>query len=205
MSNFAISSTAKKATKNSAYNMAVKLKKGDSLSDRELDSLILYFAPSLPKKATSAFQWAAKAAANNAKREYLNYVRVQDGYAYGCDGARMHKAAIDLPEGYYCPKTQAAVPLTIEPPNYERVMARTKNEGTPATLGELTKGIFRKRTYLVHVGLECAAHENQLIDGLNSQDHSATFEYEQYNDAYRIHGTNEFGAFVLMPLKECPK
>lgn len=205
MLNFTISATAKKANKKIAYDMAVKLKQGETLKDNELDSLLLYFAPSIPKKATSAIQWVAKAAATNDVRFYLNYVRVQDGFAYATDGARIHRAPSDLGEGYYCPKTLAAVHIENKPPDYERVLTRLADTvNTRATLGELTKGLSGKDVYLLHESLDVGAFENQLVDALNSQDDSASFEYEPYNVSYRLIGSSEFGDFVVMPMRVKP-
>ena len=59
MQDFKISADAKRATKKIAYEMAIKLKQGEVLSDKELDSLLLYFAPSAPKVAKTAIEWVA--------------------------------------------------------------------------------------------------------------------------------------------------
>ena len=205
MAHFSLSRTARKANKKAAYDMAVKLKKGETLNTTELDSLLLYFAPSLPKKATSAMQWAAKAAGKKEVRYYLNYVRVQNGTAYATDGARIHITKTDLPEGWYCPLTLASVELDMKAPDYLRVTSRIKDAATTrATLGELTKGIEGKDTYLFHQGLDTAVNENNLLDALNSQADDAAFEYEEYNSSYRIHGSHEFGDFIVMPMRVKP-
>lgn len=202
MPKFTISSQATKANKKTAYQMVVQLKQGETLKPDQLDSLLLYFASSIPKKATNPMQWVAKAAAINDTRKFLNYVRVQDGTAYATDGARIHVAKVDLPEGWYCPKTLA--PLTgvdAKAPDYLRVITRTKNEGTAATLGELTRGVFKDEVHLTHEQLECSAFEHQLIDALNSQDANAALEYEHFNGSYRLRGSHEFGEWVVMPLR----
>src|SRR5699024_9826523 len=114
--------------------MAVKLKQGETLSSFELDSLLLYFAPSIPKTAKTSMEWVAKAAAKKDNRKYLEYVRVQDGTAYAVDGERIHYAPSDLPEGWYCPKTLMRLEGVNErAPDYLRVSARANTVNTHAT------------------------------------------------------------------------
>lgn len=203
MQDFKISADAKRATKKIAYEMAIKLKQGEVLSDNELDSLLLYFAPSAPKVAKTAIEWVAKAVATNDIRYYLNFIRVQDGYAYGTDGHRIHRAVSDLPTGFYCPKTLALVDdVDGTYPRVGQVMTRLKDaDNTRATLGELTKGVSAKKPYLLHEGLDVAISANYITSALNSSDDSSVIEYEQYNSSYRIHGSNEHGVFVVMPMR----
>lgn len=203
MSNFKMSENAKKATRKAAYEMAVKLKQGEVLSDNELDSLLLYFAPSAPKVAKTAIEWVAKAVATNDIRYYLNFIRVQDGFAYGTDGHRIHRAVSDLPTGFYCPKTLALVnDVGGTYPRVAEVMTRLKDaDNTRATLGELTKGVSAKKPYLLHEGLDVAISANYITSALNSSDDSSVIEYEPYNSGYRIHGSNEHGVFVVMPMR----
>lgn len=204
MSNFKISADAKRATKKIAYEMAIELKQGEVLSDKELDSLLLYFAPSALKVAKTAIEWVAKAVATGKYevRYYLKYIRVQDGYAYGTDGHRIHRAASDLPTGFYCPKTFAPVDVDGTYPRVEQVMTRLKDTvNTQATLGELTKGVSAKKPYLLHEGLDVAISANYITAALNSSDDSSVIEYEPYNSGYRIHGSNEHGVFVVMPMR----
>lgn len=203
MSNFKMSENAKKATRKAAYEMAVKLKQGEVLSDNELDSLLLYFAPSAPKVAKTAIEWVAKAVATKDIRYYLNFIRVQDGFAYGTDGHRIHRAVSDLPTGFYCPKTLALVnDVGGTYPRVAEVMTRLKDaDNTRATLGELTKGVSAKKPYLLHEGLDVAISANYITSALNSSDDSSVIEYEPYNSGYRIHGSNEHGVFVVMPMR----
>lgn len=203
MQDFKISADAKRATKKIAYEMAIKLKQGEVLSDKELDSLLLYFAPSAPKVAKTAIEWVAKAVATNDIRYYLNFIRVQDGFAYGTDGHRIHRAVSDLPTGFYCPKTLALVDdVGGTYPRVAEVMTRLKDaDNTRATLGELTKGVSAKKPYLLHEGLDVAISANYITSALNSSDDSSVIEYEQYNSSYRIHGSNEHGVFVVMPMR----
>lgn len=203
MQDFKISADAKRATKKIAYEMAIKLKQGEVLSDKELDSLLLYFAPSAPKVAKTAIEWVAKAVATNDIRYYLNFIRVQDGFAYGTDGHRIHRAVSDLPTGFYCPKTLALVDdVGGTYPRVAEVMTRLKDaDNTRATLGELTKGVSAKKPYLLHEGLDVAISANYITSALNSSDDSSVIEYEPYNSGYRIHGSNEHGVFVVMPMR----
>lgn len=202
MPKFSISAHAKKANKKTAYQMVEQLKQGDTLKPEQLDSLLLYFAPSIPKKATSALQWVAKAAAKKDNRKYLEYVRVQDGTAYAVDGERIHYAPSDLPEGWYCPKTLMRLEGVNErAPDYLGVSARANTVNTHATLGELSKGMVSSKPFLFHNTMDVGVSEQVLIDALNSQDENATFEYEPYNSHYRVRGSHEFGEFVIMPLR----
>lgn len=93
------------ATKKHAYDLITVLKLGGTLSESEIDSLLLYFCPAHPKKVKTAMEWVAKAAAVNDVRKHLLYIHVSNGFATASDGARIHKARVDLADGYYCPKT----------------------------------------------------------------------------------------------------
>lgn len=202
MSQFTISLTAKKATRKAAYGLVIKLKHNQSLTDEQMDSLLLYFAPSAPKVAKTAIEWVAKAAAKNDVRYYLNYIRVQDGYAYATDGHRMHRAVSDLPTGFYCPITLAQVDCDATYPDPNRVMTRLSNVKPYVTdLTLLTKGVSHKTNYLLKPDIDIAVKESYLMTALNGQD-DLLIEYEPYNSGYRIHGDNQFGTYIIMPMKE---
>lgn len=93
------------ATKKHAYDLITVLKLGGTLSEAEIDSLLLYFCPAHPKKVKTPMEWVAKAAAVKDVRQHLLYIHVSNGYATASDGFRIHKAKVDLADGYYCPKT----------------------------------------------------------------------------------------------------
>lgn len=202
MSNFTLSSHAKKANKKSAYAMAEQLKLGETLTPEQVDSLLLYFAPSIPKKAATAMQWVAKAVAIKDVRYYLTYIRVQDGFAYGTDGNRIHKAAVELPEGWYCPKTLVRLEgVDAKYPEIERLLTRTNNKIYNQSLDTMVKGISNKIPYLLTEKLDVGVDALFIADAVNGLNEKVILEFEQYNSSYRVRGTSDFGEWLVMPMR----
>jgi len=75
----------------------------------DVEAIYKYFLPALPKIAKTNFEWVAKAAAKNHVREAMNYVHVANGVAEATDGHRLHRAPVDLPDGFYDPKGEMPV------------------------------------------------------------------------------------------------
>ncbi len=93
----------------SAYLNNTEIERG------ELRDLVDYFVPPLPKIAKTADQWVSSACAKNDVRDWPNLVFSHNGFMYGTDGHRMHRAVTALPDGYYEPKT--LLPSTYSGPH----------------------------------------------------------------------------------------
>lgn len=100
-----LSPDARQIKKADAFALITDLKAGRQLLQTEIDSLLLYFCPPVPKTPKAAVDWIAKAAAdpNKEKRKFLHYVHVFDGVGYASDGARAHWGPVDLADGAYWP------------------------------------------------------------------------------------------------------
>jgi hypothetical protein len=101
-----IHSNATRRSKSQSYGLVKKLFHGEQLSHKETCELLLFYAPALPKKPTTAFQWVAMACADRYDgRNYLQGVHVKDGVMTATNGHRLHQTATDLEDGMYCPRT----------------------------------------------------------------------------------------------------
>ena len=80
-------------------------KKSMVITEGELQSLYKFFAPSLTKKATTAFQQVAKAVDTKDVRPYFHYVHSTGTEICATNGHMLLWAESDLPAGYYDPKT----------------------------------------------------------------------------------------------------
>lgn len=101
-----MSAYAKKASKREAYGMVRCLKEGHELSQDQIDSLLLYFAPANPAKPKTALEWLAKACSNDIRDHAVKrFIHVKSGRAIATDGHRVHEATVDLPDGVYSPVT----------------------------------------------------------------------------------------------------
>lgn len=75
-----ISANAKKANRRTAFDLVCSLKDGYELTEEQLESLLLYFAPSAPKVPKTAFAWLASACSTDARDSALRrYVHVLSG------------------------------------------------------------------------------------------------------------------------------
>jgi len=114
-------STLDKATRKEAYDMVFRMKMGEEISDSEIDHLLNFFAPAMPKKAKSAEQWVGLACDAKDRREFCRYIHVKNGVATATDGHRMHWTDTYLPDGTYDPKTQLLVNFKGILPELERI------------------------------------------------------------------------------------
>lgn len=184
-------SRTKKPTRKEAFDLACKAK-SHHLTESEIDSLINYFALSVPSSPKTAFQWVARAVAINDIRQYLQFVYVSDGVMYASDGHRLHWANTDLPNGYYDAKTGLPtkcdgkfhdVRLVI--PKIERMQ---KFEGDPIASARY---INRKEKHtLSYGGLE---FNRDYVNDANPND--------VYFDHEKMRGSNIFGEFVIMNMR----
>jgi len=93
-------------TKVKAYDLILSLTRGETLDNRQLSSLLVYFAPAAPKKPKTLFDWVKKATAKKDVRNYLNYVYSDGERIYASNGhivLMVNTGQYD--SGYYCPKT----------------------------------------------------------------------------------------------------
>ncbi len=75
----------------------------------QLQRLLMYFAPAVPAKAKDKFSYLARFVAVKDVRYFLQYIFVNDGIAYASDGHIAARVEIDLPDGWYEPKTGARI------------------------------------------------------------------------------------------------
>ena len=184
----------KKPTRKEAFDLACKAK-SHHLTEGEIDSLINYFAPSVPSSPKTAFQWVARAVAINDTRQYLQFVHVSDGVMYATDGHRLHWADTDLANGYYDAKTGARVDdkfVRGQYPDVRRVIPKIeqmqKFDGSP-TAG--ARYINRKEVHTLTYG-DLEFSRGYVNDAA---------PVAVYLDSQEMRGSNEFGEFVIMCMR----
>jgi len=139
----------KKPSKKQAFEIVAALHDGDELTQSEKDSLLLYFIGSNnPKKPKTTEQWVATAVAKKEIREALNYMWVDDGVAYGSDGAVVFYGATELDDGFYDPKTLLQVEVgELKYPTVKAViesnMKKIPNPVSPNVLDEMESELSR--------------------------------------------------------------
>ena len=163
----------------------------------DLDLLINYFAPPVPKKPKTKEQWVALAVAKKDVRKYLNYLHVRDKKLWATDGSRMHWCDTDLADGFYCPKTLFLVDLAYKYPDTYRVIPK-KFETDTATLTkddwtiELDNKVRRTR---INKHPKYKFQECLLLDALSAGD----IKY-RITDCGKMKGESVHGEFVVMGL-----
>lgn len=200
-----ITRDAKKATKAEAYALIVDMKTGRrELYPEDIDALLLYFAPALPKKAKTVEQWVAKAAADAKEgREYLRYLYVKDGIVMASDGHRAHRGKTTLGDGYYCPRTFASVDFDGAFPDLNRMYPDRKRlaEFDVAELdrGATTNEKTSKTLTYRRVPDGTAVNEAYLVDALNGREEGTI--YNDSGAAQKMAGDSEFGEWVIMGMR----
>lgn len=168
--------------------MALKAS-GASLSDYDLDAMLMYFAPPVPKTPKNAFDWVAKAVANDSDvRTYLRYVYVSAGEMVATDGHRMHRAKIDMPDGFYEPKTGLPIAIDAKYPDYKRIIPK------PATLSpapEPSNPLVQGRIFFRKIG-----PVSINVDYLNAAGGAVEF----FGDTL-VTGVNVFGDFIILGMR----
>lgn len=200
-----ISRDAKKATKAEAYALIVDMKTGRrELYPEDIDALLLYFAPAIPKKAKTVEQWVAKAAADPKEiREPLRYLYVKSGVVMASDGHRAHRGKTTLADGYYCPRTFAPVGFDGIFPDINREYPDRKRMADFA-VGALDKGaIMNEKTSKTltycRVPDGTAVNEAYLVDALNGREDGII--YHDPEAARNMAGDSEFGEWVIMGMR----
>lgn len=122
-----ILTTKDKANKKTAFTLLLELKQTGNLSEYNLDRLLNYFAPPIPKKPKTVLEWVALAAATSDIREFLNYIHIKDGWPYASDGHRLHAGnRVEVEDGVYDPKTLLRVDMPNEYTKFQKI-----EEGCP--------------------------------------------------------------------------
>lgn len=191
---YAIDSGAVRPSKATAMGYIEAMKTGRTLYPREVDELLLYFAPAAPKSAQTAFQWCAKAVADKHEvRTFLQFVHVEAGTMYGCNGHRMHAAPTDLGNGYYCPKTGAHVMNSeYKYPDVARLMECARKNRQECDDKD-------KKLLLTSTGREYAGFGTYHI---NADYLDATMHEKLYiASGGQFSGTSKFGDFVVMGIR----
>lgn len=191
-----------KPTRAKAFEYVAKLKRGEQLEAREVDALLNYFAPAVPKVAKTAAQWVAKAASTDADRPGLYAVQVVGGTMYATDTHRLHWAPTELPAGTYCPKTLSELPPAMAP-NYQAVMPDPSTLATingaefEAHLADNTDGKSKFDRYQQHpCGLAvCESYLTAALNGL----HAAEVELRASDSM--LYGRGPLGEFLIMGLR----
>ena len=182
-----------KPNRKKAFGIALAAKERE-LTESEKDSLILYFAPSAPAVAKTAFQWAARAAAVKDVRHYLCFVHVLGGIMRASDGHRLHWAPTDLAEGYYEPSTGLRVDdknTQGEFPDVSRVIPQLggmlRFDGEPELLADGDHAVKYKYKY---ANLN---FNKTYVDQANPT--------EAYLNHEAMRGASDWGEFVIMSIR----
>lgn len=191
--------TLRKASRKEAYLLVKRLREGALLAPREQDELLNFFAPALPKIAKTAFNWVAAACGVRDIRSYLNVVHVKDGEMIASDGHRMHWAATTLDDGQYDPKTGLKLEESQGPaPNFDRVKEVSNRHDAPFDLsnGEIIPR--EKFPPAFKIFKDVQVNSAYLLTALNTKEPQGVC----YVRRDRVFGSNAFGGYVVMRLRE---
>lgn len=205
---FTISKKAVKASKKEAYTLIQNLHEGKALTTGETESLLLYFAPPMPKKAKTAMEWLAKAAAVQDVREYLCYVYVTaEGIGYATDGHIACRSKLDgMPEGYYCPKTLAKVTdMAVKYPNVERVFTTYEEPQYTVECSAIETVVAWSKDNITAYEHGDSYVNKALLDRARNGENGQLNMYAIASGAgvisHRWVGTTEFGDYIVMGLR----
>lgn len=184
----------KKPSRKEAFDLVCKAK-SHNLTESEIDSLINYFAPSVPSSPKTAFQWVARAVSENDIRQYLQFVHVSEGVMRATDGHRLHWANTDLTDGYYDAKTGARVDNKYVRgtfPDIRRVIPKIER------MTEFKDGPIAGTRYVNKKAVFTLSY-----DGLqfNKKYVDEAIAGRVYIDHEKMRGSNDFGEFVIMFMK----
>lgn len=181
----------KKPNKKEVFNILLNLKLQDStiIVDEDLDSLINYFAPSLPKVAKTAEQWVAKACDGKHIKECYNFMYVNNNVAYGMNGHRLHWCDTLLKDGYYDPKTLLPVDCKDEYPDVSRFMLDKSDDLLKADLQTVSEIREKIHCYNLNGHHFQQSYINDALNGLNTIAYNITDN--------RLWSQCPFGQFVI--------
>lgn len=203
---YKLSQTAKKPTKAKAFEMICLLKEGQTLYSEQIDSLLLYFAPALPKKPKSALEWLAKACDPMDNRETCKFVFVKKGRGIATNGHRVHEAQVDLPDGAYCPKTLQPVDIDLRWFDPMERVAERPPETKPYPFDQLEFGVWHADTRkgkpqnYKRVPKDIAVNESYLQDAVSAGEPETVY-YGLRNSVQLLCGENEFGYWHIAGMR----
>lgn len=197
-----------KPSRTEAYALVLDMKLGRrDLADYDVDALLRFFAPALPKRAKTAEQWVAKAAADKYEiRKALQYVKVEDGVAYASNGHRAHRCKTTLADGYYDPRTMLPVDMEERPIDIKRVFpSRDACEETAIEAleyGALTcKEKDARPLEYVRVPKSVAVARGYFEEAVNGAETGPVFYASAPSHAQKMVGDTEFGDWVIMAMR----
>lgn len=192
------------AKRNDAFLMAQTLLEGGELSEIQKEALYKYFSPAVPKKAKKAWQWVAKAVGVKDVRYYINFLYSDGRRLIGTDGHRMHWIETDLEPGYYCPKTLERVVCDGRFPDIDRVIPERKTFAQFYLKDLKHVSVPTKKSKpieCVEIGdIQTRINKEYLYQAANSGDMITASLGKA--DTETIYGSNEFGHFVIMPMRK---
>ncbi len=168
-----------KLSRTQIFNRLLDIKKGvKTLSDYDIDALLNYFAPSVPKKPKDV-------------RFYLRYVYVSGGEIVGCDGRRVHIGKTELEDGFYCPQTRLKVRVDAKYPDIKR----TKMDCDTSRKGWIVsvKSVNKKPLHYATVG-NCNINKVYLDDAIAKPE-------SIFWDEKNVTGDCEFGVYVIQGMR----
>lgn len=185
-------SHTKKPSRGEAFAMLLKME-----PSRDVDSLLNYFAPAVPKTSRDSFEYCAKAVADDRDiRTYLRYVYVENGDIVATNGHRMHYGKTDLANGFYDPKTRLPVDISMKYPEWRRIIPKRAGMA-PAPQDTYTEAhrIGGKQVFAKRIGRACI--NSQYLDqaGANPADMFVD------NDRNVVAGDAEHGSYVIQGIR----
>lgn len=207
-----INAGIKAANKAESYAMVQTLASGQVLSDYQIQSLLLYFAP--PKSAKTAISWLAGFVAKKDDREYFRYLYSDGVRLMASNGHILGWCPTELPVGYYCPKTGLPVAGMdgIRFPDVGRVIPEISRQGPEIRLDTLPREKHEdSKVFLIRVDTLAM---NPATDDLPATYQKAIFDaalmaeciaggnavlYSPIDPASVARGYCDKGEFVIMP------
>lgn len=181
---------AKAMTRQQAFNhVATMLDINPTSAD--LQDLLLFFAPPMPKVPKTAEDWVAKAVDPKDLRVSLQHLYSDGERLIGCDGHVLLYAPTKRPVGYYCRKTMLPVPMEEKYPDVDRVIPKDNCHVEIDCLDGLPRRCHSGEFYRVIEGLAVNEKMLNLAFCCGPVDIKAV-------DGRSIKGRNGFGEFVLM-------
>lgn len=187
-----------KVSKKEAYEIVLNYKKSCELSESDIDKLINYFAPPIPKKSKTVEQWVALAAGTkNEPRTNLRYLHVLDGFVYATDGDRLHWGKTDLQNGWYNPKTLLPVTYDKQPVNYMKIINQTTTcEACTVVVDNLVKVVVSMKINAFCLPGDVFINEKYFNEAVQGRESIVVKTSNQL-----IHSSNEFGEFIILGVR----
>ena len=117
----------KPATQKTAYSLIRKLAQGESLTNEQISSLLMKFAPK-PKSPKNIFEWVSQGVGKRDVRLYANSVYSTGSELIGCNGRILFIAKHDeYEEGFYEPKTKEKLDCSYKYPDIDKIRPLDKD------------------------------------------------------------------------------